>query len=38
MKQDELGIRTTPSGAKGAWFKDSDGNILSILEFPELKK
>jgi catechol 2,3-dioxygenase-like lactoylglutathione lyase family enzyme len=26
----ELGIWTTPNGAKVAWFKDPDGNILSI--------
>lgn len=28
----ELGIWTTPSGDKVAWFKDPDGNILSISE------
>ncbi|HEY9142072.1 MAG TPA: VOC family protein [Bryobacteraceae bacterium] len=38
MKQDELGIWTTPTGAKVAWFKDPDGNILSISEHPELNK
>ena len=26
----ELGIWTTPGGDKVAWFKDPDGNILSI--------
>jgi catechol 2,3-dioxygenase-like lactoylglutathione lyase family enzyme len=36
--QDELGIWTSPSGAKVAWFKDPDGNILSVSEHPELKK
>jgi len=35
MKQDELGIWTAPTGAKVAWFKDPDGNILSISEHPE---
>jgi catechol 2,3-dioxygenase-like lactoylglutathione lyase family enzyme len=34
MKQDELGIWASPSGAKIAWFKDPDGNILSLTEFP----
>lgn len=34
MRQDDLGIWTTPTGAKVAWFKDPDGNILSITEFP----
>ncbi len=38
MNQDELGIWTAPSGAKVAWFKDPDGNILSVTEFTELKK
>jgi catechol 2,3-dioxygenase-like lactoylglutathione lyase family enzyme len=33
MDQDELGIWTAPGGARVAWFKDPDGNILSITEF-----
>jgi catechol 2,3-dioxygenase-like lactoylglutathione lyase family enzyme len=37
MDQDELGIWTSPTGAKVAWFKDPDGNILSLSEHPELK-
>jgi catechol 2,3-dioxygenase-like lactoylglutathione lyase family enzyme len=32
MEQDELGVWTSPSGAKVAWFKDPDGNTLSISE------
>ena len=28
----ELGIWTTPKGDKVAWFKDPDGNILSISQ------
>jgi catechol 2,3-dioxygenase-like lactoylglutathione lyase family enzyme len=35
MQQDELGIWATPSGAKVAWFKDPDGNVLSISCHPE---
>jgi catechol 2,3-dioxygenase-like lactoylglutathione lyase family enzyme len=35
MPQDELGIWTTPTGSKVAWFKDPDGNILSLSEHPE---
>lgn len=35
LKQDAQGIWTTPTGAKVAWFKDPDGNILSISEHPE---
>jgi hypothetical protein len=38
MDQDELGIWKSPTGAKVAWFRDPDGNILSVTEFPELKK
>jgi catechol 2,3-dioxygenase-like lactoylglutathione lyase family enzyme len=30
--QDELGVWTAPSGSKVAWFKDPDGNILSLTE------
>jgi hypothetical protein len=33
MQQDHLGIWSAPSGAKVAWFKDSEGNILSVSEF-----
>ena len=33
MQQDELGIWNSPSGAKVAWFKDPDGNTLSITQF-----
>jgi catechol 2,3-dioxygenase-like lactoylglutathione lyase family enzyme len=32
FKQDELGIWTAPTGDKVAWFKDPDGNVLSISE------
>lgn len=38
MGQDAAGVWTAPTGAKVAWFKDPDGNILSITEFPERKK
>ena len=38
MDQDELGIWNSPYGAKVAWFKDPDGNILSVTEFPEQTK
>jgi catechol 2,3-dioxygenase-like lactoylglutathione lyase family enzyme len=33
MPQDALGIWTSPSGAKVAWFKDPDGNNLSLTQF-----
>jgi len=32
MEQDDLGIWTSPSGAKVAWFKDVDENVLSLTE------
>lgn len=35
MDQDELGVWNSPSGARIAWFKDPDGNTLSISEHPE---
>jgi catechol 2,3-dioxygenase-like lactoylglutathione lyase family enzyme len=32
MQQDDLGIWTAPDGAKVAWFKDPDGNVLSVSQ------
>ncbi|MFN0101152.1 MAG: VOC family protein [Bryobacteraceae bacterium] len=33
LEQDELGIWSSPDGmAKVAWFKDPDGNVLSISQ------
>lgn len=32
MVQDELGIWTPPGGGAVAWFKDPDGNLLSLSE------
>jgi hypothetical protein len=32
MPQDELGIWTTPTGDRVAWFKDPDGNLLSLSQ------
>jgi catechol 2,3-dioxygenase-like lactoylglutathione lyase family enzyme len=32
LVQDDLGIWTSPNGSKVAWFKDPDGNILSLTE------
>ena len=34
MPQDKLGIWSAPGGAKVAWFKDPDGNILSLSQHP----
>jgi catechol 2,3-dioxygenase-like lactoylglutathione lyase family enzyme len=33
MNQDQLGVWNAPSGAKVAWFKDPDGNTLSITQY-----
>jgi predicted enzyme related to lactoylglutathione lyase len=33
LEQDKLGIWTSPSGARVAWFKDPDGNLLSLSEY-----
>ena len=32
MQHDQLGVWSSPSGAKVAWFKDPDGNVLSVTE------
>jgi catechol 2,3-dioxygenase-like lactoylglutathione lyase family enzyme len=33
MRQDKGGVWQSPSGARVAWFKDPDGNTLSITQF-----
>jgi catechol 2,3-dioxygenase-like lactoylglutathione lyase family enzyme len=33
MTQDDLGIWDTPGGDRVAWFKDPDGNTLSLTAF-----
>ena len=33
MEQDARGIWTSPAGARIAWFRDPDGNVLSITRF-----
>ena len=32
MQQDDVGVWTSPGGGKVAWFKDPDGNTLSISQ------
>jgi catechol 2,3-dioxygenase-like lactoylglutathione lyase family enzyme len=32
LRQDELGIWSTPDGARVAWFRDPDGNTLSVTQ------
>ena len=36
--QDAEGIWSAPGGAKVAWFKDPDGNILSVSEHPPVSE
>ena len=33
MRQDQFGIWTTPDGSQVSWFKDPDGNTLSLTQF-----
>ncbi len=35
LEQDKLSIWTAPGGDKVAWFKDPDGNILSVSQHVE---
>jgi hypothetical protein len=32
LQQDDLGIWSAPSGASVAWFRDPDGNTLSLTQ------
>ena len=34
IQDQELGIWSAPGGSKVAWFKDPDGNVLSISQHP----
>jgi predicted enzyme related to lactoylglutathione lyase len=34
MEQDAAGIWKSPSGARIAWLRDPDGNLLSLTEAP----
>jgi catechol 2,3-dioxygenase-like lactoylglutathione lyase family enzyme len=38
LEQDKDGIWRTPNGTLIAWFKDPDGNLLSITSFPDSGK
>lgn len=35
LEQDDLDIWTAPDGARVAWFKDLDGNVLSVSQDSE---
>jgi hypothetical protein len=32
LTQDDFGVWTAPGGTEVAWFKDPDGNLLSLSE------
>ena len=34
LEQDDSGVWKAPNGARVAWFKDPDGNLLSVAEYP----
>ena len=34
MDQDPAGVWTAPGGARVAWFRDPDGNVLSLTQLP----
>lgn len=33
LSHDSAGILTTPAGAKVAWFRDPDGNLMSVVQY-----
>lgn len=35
IPQNELGIWSTPTGARVAWFKDTEGNLLGVSQMTE---
>jgi catechol 2,3-dioxygenase-like lactoylglutathione lyase family enzyme len=34
VEQDDAGVWTTPDGTRVAWFRDPDGNTLSLSQHP----
>lgn len=34
FEQDAHGVWQAPSGARVAWFRDPDGNLLSVAQYP----
>jgi catechol 2,3-dioxygenase-like lactoylglutathione lyase family enzyme len=35
LEQDGTGVWNSPNGARVAWFKDPDGNVLSLSQHPD---
>jgi catechol 2,3-dioxygenase-like lactoylglutathione lyase family enzyme len=36
FEQDAHGVWQAPSGARVAWFRDPDGNLLSVAQYPSV--
>ena len=34
VEQDDAGVWTAPGGARIAWFRDPDGNVVSLTQHP----
>ncbi len=34
LTYDEAGIATAPDGSRVAWYRDPDGNFLSVVQYP----
>jgi hypothetical protein len=35
FSHEENGVVLSPDGARVAWFRDPDGNLLSVVQFPQ---
>lgn len=36
MPQDERGVLTVPDGSRVVWFRDLDGNLLSVVQYANI--
>ncbi|MBI3440088.1 MAG: VOC family protein [Proteobacteria bacterium] len=37
FQHDETGVWSAPDGAKVAWFRDPDGNLLSVVQYASVR-
>jgi catechol 2,3-dioxygenase-like lactoylglutathione lyase family enzyme len=35
FSHDQSGVVSAPDGSRVAWFRDPDGNLLSVVQYPE---
>jgi predicted enzyme related to lactoylglutathione lyase len=35
FQHDQAGVVRAPDGSRVAWFRDPDGNLLSIVQYPD---